>query len=84
MLASVICTWVPKVVTAIAVGAAGSATPTALVVIFVGLLARLVCVNEKGPPRAPFVIFLMATVAGSGVLVNVQEMASPYSKLVML
>lgn len=63
--------------TVIAVGDAGVATPLELVVIFAGLLAKFVCVNVKGPPAAPNVTFLMATVAGSGVLVNVHEIASP-------
>ena len=49
----------------------------ALVVIDGSADARFVAVKVKAPPIAPVVIFWMATVAGLGVLVKVQLMASP-------
>lgn len=58
-------------------GDAGVAVLAAVVVIAVGLEAKLVDVKVKGPPIAADVIFCNATVAGLGVLVKVQEIASP-------
>jgi len=52
-----------------AVGEAGVAVPVRVVVMLVGLEAKFVAVNVKGPPKAPEVIFCRATVAGFGALV---------------
>lgn len=51
--------------------------PVEVVVMDGGAEARLVAVNVNAPPMAPVVIFWMATVAGFGVLVKEQVMASP-------
>ena len=51
--------------------------PVEVVVMDGGAEARFVEVNVNAPPIAPVVIFWMATVAGFGVLVKVQLMASP-------
>ena len=59
------------------VGTAGVAVPVEVVVIEGGAEARFVWVKVNAPPIAPVVIFWMATVAGFGVLVKVQLMASP-------
>ena len=61
----------------IGVGAAGVAVPVEVVVMDGGAEARFVEVNVNAPPIAPVVIFWMATVAGFGVLVKLQLMASP-------
>ena len=47
------------------------------VVIATGLEAKLVAEKVNGPPIAAVVIFCNVTVAGFGVLVKVQEIASP-------
>ena len=60
-----------------AVDDAGVAVLAADVVIATGFEAKLVAVKLNGPPIAAVVIFCNATVAGFGVLVNVQEIASP-------
>ncbi len=74
---SVIVTAVLKAVTLIGVGTAGVAVLVEVVLIAVGAEARFVAAKVKGPPIALVVIFCNATVAGFGVLVNMQEMASP-------
>ena len=74
---SVMVTAVFKAVTLIAVGVAGVAVATLVVVIAVGVEARLVCAKVNGPPTAPAVIFCRANVAGMAVLVKVHAMASP-------
>ena len=74
---SVIVTAAKNADTVLAVGEAGAAVPIVDVEIFAGVVAKLVFVKLKGPPIAPNVIFLTATVAGIGVLVKVQAMASP-------
>jgi hypothetical protein len=74
---SVIVTAVLNVVTLIAVGVVGVATPAPVVVIAAGFEAKFVATNVNGPPIAPVVIFCKVTVAGLGVLVNVHEIASP-------
>ena len=74
---SVSCACVLSAVTAIAVGEAGAATPMDDVEILAGVLARLVWVKLNGPPFAPSVVLVTATLAGFGVLVKVQEIASP-------
>lgn len=63
---SVSVTLVPIVATGIAAGATGAAVPATVVEMAVGVLVRLVWVNEKGPPKAPTVTLLTATV---GILV---------------
>ena len=74
---SVIVTAVLNAVTLIAVGDAGVAVLAAVVVIAAGLEAKLVGAKVNGPPIAAVVIFCSVTVADFGVLVNVQEIASP-------
>ena len=74
---SVIVTAVLKTVTLMAVGDDGVAVLAAVVVIEAGLDARLVDAKVKGPPMAPEVIFCNITVAGLGVLVKTQVIASP-------
>jgi hypothetical protein len=74
---SVIATAVLNAVTLMAAGEAGVATPAPVVVMAVGLDAKLVAVKVNGPPIAAVVIFCNATVAVFGVFVNVQAMASP-------
>ena len=59
-------------VTAMAVGEAGAATPTAVVVIPAGAADKLVALNVNGPPKEPVVILLTATVGVLAALVNVQ------------
>ena len=76
LAASVTVTTVPRVATFRAVGEAGAATFADAVEIFAGVEARLVCVKLNGPPAAPRVIFLNATVAGIGVFVKVHAIAS--------
>ena len=69
---SVRVTAMPDVVTLMATGAAGVAVFAATVVMPAGALARLVCVNVKGPPTPPVVIFCTLTV-GIFRLVNVHS-----------
>ena len=74
---SVIVTAVFNAVALMAVGEAGVAVPVAVVVTEGGLEARFVEAKVKGPPMAPVVIFCRVTVAGLGVLVKMQAIASP-------
>jgi hypothetical protein len=69
---SVTVTAVFNVVTLIAVGAAGVAVATAVVVIAAGADARLLTVKVNGPPVVDAVCFWSAKVAGIAALVNVQ------------
>ena len=70
-------TAVLKAVTVNGVGVVGVAVLTAVVVMAVVALDKLVNVKLNGPPTALLVIFWIARVAALGVLVKVQEIASP-------
>ena len=74
---SVIVTAVLKAVTLMTVGEAGVAVLAAVVVMAVGLEAKLVDEKVNGPPMAAVVIFCKVTVVVWGVLVNVQVTPSP-------
>lgn len=69
---SVTVTAVPIAVTLMGVGVAGAGVAATVVVIAAGALARFVWVKLKGPPIAPVVVFLTATVGVIGVLVSTQ------------
>ncbi len=69
---SEICTVEFRVVTAMAVGAAGAGVPAVEVVIAAGAAAKLATEKLNAPPGAPVVIFCTATVAGLAVLVMMQ------------
>jgi hypothetical protein len=72
LLLSETCTMEFKVLTLIAVGAAGAAEPMVEVVIAAGADARFETAKLNGPPSPPVVIFWTATVAGFAALVIVQ------------
>jgi hypothetical protein len=60
----------------IAIGAAGAAVPAVAVEIPNGVLARLDCVNVKGPSKPPMVVFCTLMI-GVFVLVMVHAMFEP-------
>ena len=63
-------------------GAAGVAVPTATVVMFAGLEAKLTDVKVNGPPKEPEVIFCKVTVAGLGAFMKVQTIFARSFKLI--
>lgn len=52
-----------------------------VVVMFAGVVARLVDVKANGPPNAPTVVFCNVNVGGFGAFVNVHTMRANVTRL---